>query len=304
MLEKEMEDLIANYPDDFFPRKQFKLIGRQKTFPGVGRFDLMFKDEFDTTILMELKARPAKYKDADQLAKYWNALTQQGQKGVIMWLVAPAIPFSVRDFLDRIGIEYTEIHEAEFRRVAERHDYSFASEKVFSLSDPLDEAATTNMRNNARLEFNNNGKCRSKEEFEARLYLLKTTFPSAYKFLVDICDDPNFPEVYLGTVSNAHLYFRNCFLVYIQLNKVKTKPNFIRFSPKYHGSIDSGTIDRHEKLFSRLPSLIGKFDGFQRKWARREKSPRNYRHPVYRFTDDTPSEFFDELLMLINTLNC
>lgn len=304
MLEKEMEDLIANYPNDFFSRKQLKLVGRQRTFPGVGRFDLMFKDEFDSNILMELKARPAKYKDADQLAKYWNALVQQGQQDVIMWLVAPSIPFSVRNFLDRIGIEYTEIHEAEFRRVAERHDYSFASEKVFSLSEPLDEATTTNTRNNAvRLEFNKNGKCRVKEEFEARLDMLKTTFPGAYKFLADICDT-NFPEAYLGTSSNAHLYFRNCFLVYIQLNKVKTKPNFIRFSPKYHGSIDSGTIDRHEKLFSRFPSLIEKFNGFQRKWAIREKSPRNYRYPVYRFTNDTPSEFFDELLMLIKTLNC
>ena len=38
-----------------------------------------------------------------------------------MWLVAPQIPNSVREFLDRIGIEYSEIHEAQFRRIAERH---------------------------------------------------------------------------------------------------------------------------------------------------------------------------------------
>jgi hypothetical protein len=47
-----------------------------------------------------------------------------------MWLVAPSIPRSVRDFLDQVGIEYTEIHEAEFRKVAARHGYSFASESV------------------------------------------------------------------------------------------------------------------------------------------------------------------------------
>ncbi len=48
---------------------------RQGSFQGVGRFDLLFKDEFDTNILMELKARTAKYQDATQLAKYKDALT-------------------------------------------------------------------------------------------------------------------------------------------------------------------------------------------------------------------------------------
>lgn len=38
------------------------------------------------------------------------------------------VPNSVREFLDRIGIEYTEIHVAEFRRVAERRGFSIRSE--------------------------------------------------------------------------------------------------------------------------------------------------------------------------------
>jgi hypothetical protein len=45
-----------------------------------------------------------------------------------MWLVAPQIPTSVREFLDDKGIEYTEIHFAEFRRVAERHAFLIQSE--------------------------------------------------------------------------------------------------------------------------------------------------------------------------------
>jgi len=40
MVEREMEDLIAAYPDDFFPNKGFELIARQQSFAGVGRFDL------------------------------------------------------------------------------------------------------------------------------------------------------------------------------------------------------------------------------------------------------------------------
>ena len=39
-----------------------------------------------------------------------------------MWLVAPQIPNSVKEFLERFGIEYSEIHTVEFRRVAERHN--------------------------------------------------------------------------------------------------------------------------------------------------------------------------------------
>jgi len=116
-----MEDLIASFPKDFFPRKDLVLKDRQKSFAGVGRFDLLFEDEFQTQILMELKAVQARYEDATQLAKYKDALEGQGEKNLLMWLVAPRIPKAVCEFLDRIGIEYSEIHEAEFLHVAARH---------------------------------------------------------------------------------------------------------------------------------------------------------------------------------------
>ena len=79
---------------------------------------------------MELKAVTAKYEDASQLAKYKDALVQRGERNLLMWLVAPHIPNSVREFLDRIGIEYSEIHEAQFRRVAERHDVKLQTEEI------------------------------------------------------------------------------------------------------------------------------------------------------------------------------
>ena len=121
MLERDMEDLIAKHPDDFFPGRGFELLGRQRSFTGVGRFDLLFKDRFETRILMELKAVSAKYEVATQLAKYKDELKARGENDVLMWLVAPQIPNSVRESLDRIGIEYSEIHLAEFGRVADRH---------------------------------------------------------------------------------------------------------------------------------------------------------------------------------------
>jgi hypothetical protein len=128
VLEKEMEDLIADHPNEFFPRHGFTLQGRQGHFQEVGRYDLLFADEFGTQVLMELKAVPAKYENATQLAKYYVALLEKKATNIQMWLVAPSIPRPVRDFLDQIGIEYTEIHEAEYRKVAARHGYTFTSE--------------------------------------------------------------------------------------------------------------------------------------------------------------------------------
>jgi hypothetical protein len=132
MIEREMEDLIAAHTEEFFPRHVLVLKGRQGTFAGVGRFDLLFDDRFDNKILMELKAVPAKLEAAEQLVRYKQALEEKGERNVIMWLVAPVVPRHIAEFLDRFGIEYTEIHEAQFRQVAWRHDYRFASEALAS----------------------------------------------------------------------------------------------------------------------------------------------------------------------------
>src|SRR5688572_21629023 len=102
MTERDMEDLIAAHPDDFFVGHKLTLKGRQKSFAGVGRFDLLFEDQFQTNILMELKARPAKYEDATQVATYKDELERQGEKNILMWLVAPQVPTHVREFLDRV----------------------------------------------------------------------------------------------------------------------------------------------------------------------------------------------------------
>ena len=138
MTERDMEDLIANFPDDFFPRKKLTLKGRQESFAGIGRFDLLFEDEFQSIILMELKVRPAKYEDATQVARYRDELERQGSKSIIMWLIAPQIPPSVREFLEDKGIEYSEIHQSEFKRVAERHEFVINSEAKASVASDAD----------------------------------------------------------------------------------------------------------------------------------------------------------------------
>jgi len=123
-----MEDLIQAFPDDFFPDKGFKFKQRQTSFAGVGRFDLLLEDRYGRNVLMELKAVPAKSEAVDQLIRYQEELQRRGEKNLVLWLVATLVPRPVSDLLDRFGIEYKEIHEAEYRSVAERNGFSIRSE--------------------------------------------------------------------------------------------------------------------------------------------------------------------------------
>jgi hypothetical protein len=80
-------------------------------------------------------------KVASQLARYKDELRSRGEVNILMWLVAPHVPHSVREFLNRIGIEYSEFHVAEVRRVADRHGVTIAENaairETVSTSDGL-----------------------------------------------------------------------------------------------------------------------------------------------------------------------
>ena len=128
MIESDMEDLIQAFPDEFFPGRGFKFKERQTSFAGVGRFDLLFEDRYNRNVLMELKAVAAKSEAVDQLIRYQDELRLRGEKNIILWLVAPHIPQSLIDLLDRFGIEYQQIHVAEYLHVAERHGFPIRSE--------------------------------------------------------------------------------------------------------------------------------------------------------------------------------
>jgi transposase len=100
---------------------------------------------------MELKAVPAHYEDASQLAKYRDAMEARGDERIIMWLVAPLIPPSVREFLTHIGIEFTEIHECEFMRVANMRGVEIhAKPKVLENSKQKDRVPPSELPNASR----------------------------------------------------------------------------------------------------------------------------------------------------------
>ena len=120
--EHQLEEILAAYPDDFFPHREFRLVGRQTSFAGVGRFDLLFEDGAGRKWLIELKAVPLKITDTDQVMRYHEELhTRAPEDLVIPCFVAPVIPPHVRSYLDGKGIEYREFTHAEFHRVAAAH---------------------------------------------------------------------------------------------------------------------------------------------------------------------------------------
>lgn len=288
MIESVMEELIAKYPMDFFPRKTLALTGRQGSFTGVGRFDLLFTDEHQTIILMELKARPAKYEDASQLAKYNDELKHQGNSNILMWLVATDIPNSVRDFLDRIGIEYSEIHESEYRQVAERHNEIIEPVESF-VSDPEKSRSTQSRVSNHSSTVASRSSFRPRsnisKEFRASSERLRTFFPIAFQFLSNI--ERRFNEgFWLSTSTNAHLYFQDSFLAYIKLSL-----DSILFSPFPHVQIVGATVDRHNLIFPEIFRRLTKdADGKMVSWARF-----NGDGSVI-ITKHASLEFFDKLL--------
>lgn len=281
MLEKEMEDLIAENPDLFFPRQKLTLTGRQGTFSSIGRYDLLFKDEFDYNILMELKAVPAKYKDAHQLAKYKDALYDQGESKIQLWLVAPNIPKSVRDFLDDVGIEYSEIHEAEFKKIASKVGYKFKSEEPATSSTIIDTASKDKEYSSSKPK---SGKYYSNKD------KLKSFFPAAYNFL-DTIESHQIPGFTIGKAVNVHLYYQDGFYAYIKLY-----PSTLTFSPFPNQRIKGDKKNKAKLLFDKpFVDLVESLKGFN-KWAFRNGNEFEIKNTV-------PEEFFSKLVLLIADLH-
>ena len=80
MLEKDIENLLANYPDDFFPKAGFILQGQQVRL-GNCRADILFKDKYDRTIIIGVKKGILSRDASGQILEYYGLL-KQGQKSI------------------------------------------------------------------------------------------------------------------------------------------------------------------------------------------------------------------------------
>lgn len=129
MLEKDIENLIASYPDEIFSNEQFQLIGQQVNVAGK-KIDILFKDKLNRKIIVEVKRGILTREASGQIAEYFGLLKSLNQNEIYeMVLCANVIPPERKVFLEHIGIECKEIGVSFITELASKYDYIFIDDK-------------------------------------------------------------------------------------------------------------------------------------------------------------------------------
>lgn len=128
MTEKEMEDLLWDYPEKFLnePLTQFQRQAQTR----VGRADLIFNDRLGRFLVVEIKRGTLERGAIQQLIDYFGMLKSKfPEKPVELMVVANSIPQERRLACEQYHIECREISEKRFRNVADEVGYTFQSER-------------------------------------------------------------------------------------------------------------------------------------------------------------------------------
>jgi predicted RNA-binding protein with PUA-like domain len=125
MLEKDIENLIAQHPDDFFPNGNFKLQGQQVKL-GSCYADILFTDKYERKIIIEVKRGILSRDAAGQVIEYYGLLKQKQPDAIIELIVcANTIPHERKLFLENVGIECKELGLSLIQQVANKYNYKF-----------------------------------------------------------------------------------------------------------------------------------------------------------------------------------
>jgi len=125
MLEKDIENLIAQHPNDFFPNANFKLQGQQVKL-GSCYADILFTDKYERKIIIEVKRGILSRDAAGQVIEYYGLLKQKQPDAIIELIVcANTIPHERKLFLENVGIECKELGLSLIQQVANKYNYKF-----------------------------------------------------------------------------------------------------------------------------------------------------------------------------------
>lgn len=128
MLEKDIENLIACYPEEFFPNSGFKLVGQQVKL-GNCFADILFEDKYNRTIIIEIKRGILSRDASGQIIEYFGLLKQQNPHKIIeLILCANIIPSERKVFLENVGIECKELGLSLISNIAKKCNYKFLDE--------------------------------------------------------------------------------------------------------------------------------------------------------------------------------
>ena len=130
MIEKDIENLIAKYPDEFFPGEGLKLEGQQVKL-GTCYADIVFVDKYDRTIIVEVKRGILSRDAAGQIIEYYGLVKQETPDRIIeLILCANVIPHERKMFLENVGIECKELRLTLILNVAKKYNYEFKDESI------------------------------------------------------------------------------------------------------------------------------------------------------------------------------
>lgn len=138
MLEKDIENIIARYPNEIFPESDFKLIGQQIKL-GKCYADIIFEDKFKRKVIVEVKKGVLSRDAAGQVIEYYGLLKSEQPESIVeLVLCANIIPAERKRFLETIGIECKELGINSINSIATKYNYRFLdsereSKKVYVL---------------------------------------------------------------------------------------------------------------------------------------------------------------------------
>jgi RecB family endonuclease NucS len=100
MLEKDIENLIAQHPEEIFPGEGFILKGQQVVIEG-RRLDIQFEDKHKRQIIVEVKRGILTRDASGQIAEYYGLLKNANKENIFeLILCANIIPKERRTFLE------------------------------------------------------------------------------------------------------------------------------------------------------------------------------------------------------------
>jgi EVE domain/Endonuclease NucS C-terminal domain len=137
MLEKDIENLIAQHPDIIFPNAGFRLVGQQIKL-GKCRADIIFEDKHNRKIIVEVKRGILSRDASGQVIEYYGLLkTESPDSFIELILCANIIPPERKKFLETIGIKCKELGINYLNQLADQVDYQFINSRQLEQKQQL-----------------------------------------------------------------------------------------------------------------------------------------------------------------------
>lgn len=123
MKEKEFENILERYPD--LIEEALSIQGRQVAI-GRLRVDLLYKDRFGQTLIVELKRGPILRQHIAQIFDYEGHFLSPSNSNIRIMLIGSRVPPNMRRSLEHHGFEWKELTEPLlFRYLSDKNDSEF-----------------------------------------------------------------------------------------------------------------------------------------------------------------------------------